>query len=127
MEWRHSISQLLRDRVRCYRRSRSCGEGRHREGVPVDDEQAIQADCEATFQWLMRRYGDRLTADMVEGLRASVESVVKTVAAVRKVPLGNGDAPLLGFTPGPYRQGRQERQATPRTISRGNDSERAHE
>ncbi len=67
----------------------------------MDHQQEIQAECEAAFQWLMQRYGDRLTPDMVEGLRASVEGMVKTVAAVRTVPLGNGDAPLLGFTPGP--------------------------
>jgi hypothetical protein len=47
----------------------------------------------------MRRYGDRLTPDMVDGLRGAVEAVVKTVAAVRSVPLANGDAPLLGFAP----------------------------
>jgi hypothetical protein len=47
----------------------------------------------------MRRYGDRLTPDMVDGLRGSVEAVVKTVAAVRSVPLAHGDAPLFGFAP----------------------------
>jgi hypothetical protein len=36
---------------------------------------------------------------MVDGLRGSVEAVVKTVAAVRSVTLANGDAPLLGFAP----------------------------
>jgi hypothetical protein len=36
---------------------------------------------------------------MADGLRGAVESVVKTVAAVRSVKLENGDAPLIGFTP----------------------------
>jgi len=36
---------------------------------------------------------------MVDGLRGSVEAVVKTVAAVRSVTLANGDAPLFGFAP----------------------------
>ncbi len=79
----------------------------------MDHEQEIPAECEAAFEWLMRRYGDRLTPEMADGLRASVEGVVKTVAAMRKVPLANGDAPLLGFDPGPRRQERQERQGAP--------------
>jgi len=62
-------------------------------------EQATRIECEATFDLLMRRYGDRLTAEMADGLRGAVESVVKTVAAVRSVKLENGDAPLVGFTP----------------------------
>jgi hypothetical protein len=65
----------------------------------VSQEPEIQGECEATVDLLMRRYGDRLTPDMVDGLRGSVEAVVKTVAAVRSVPLANGDAPLLGFAP----------------------------
>jgi hypothetical protein len=48
---------------------------------------------------LMDRYGERLTPEMREGLRGSVETVVKTVAAVRSVRLDNGDAPLGGFAP----------------------------
>ncbi|MBP1777753.1 MAG: hypothetical protein H6Q86_3763 [candidate division NC10 bacterium] len=56
-------------------------------------------ECEAAFDLLIRRYGERLTPEMVDGLRGSVEAVVKTVAAVRSVKLANGDAPLLGFAP----------------------------
>jgi hypothetical protein len=65
----------------------------------VSQEQEIQVECEAAFNLLMRRYGDRLTPDMVDGLRGAVEAVGKTVAAVRAVPLANGDAPLRGFAP----------------------------
>ena len=65
----------------------------------MSEELPIQRECEAAFDLLMRRYGERLTPEMAEGLRGSVEAVVKTVAAVRSVPLGNGDAPLFGFTP----------------------------
>jgi hypothetical protein len=66
----------------------------------VSKEQGIQRECEATFDLLMCRYGDRLTPEMVDGLRDSVETVMKTVAAVRSVKLEYGDAPLLGFAPG---------------------------
>ncbi len=63
------------------------------------EAQRVPAETEAVLDLLMRRYGDRLTPEMSEGLRGAVEGVVKTVAAVRSVPLENGDAPLLGFTP----------------------------
>ncbi len=66
----------------------------------MDQEEEIQVESTVAFEWLMHRYGDRVSPDMVQGLRASVEAVVKTVAAIRKVSLANGDAPLLGFTPG---------------------------
>jgi len=65
----------------------------------VSEVLPIQKECEAAFDLLMRRYGDRLTPEMAEGLRGSVEAVVKTVAAVRSVKLENGDAPLIGFAP----------------------------
>jgi len=65
----------------------------------MTDHPTIQAECDEAIGLLMRRYGDRLTPEMAEGLRGAVEGVVKTVVAVRSVPLGNGDAPLLGFTP----------------------------
>ena len=65
----------------------------------MSEEQRIQMECEAAFDMLMRRYGDRLTPEMVGGLRGSVETVVKTVAAVRSVRLENGDAPLVCFAP----------------------------
>jgi hypothetical protein len=63
----------------------------------VTDEH--RTECEAAFDWLMRRYGDRLTPEMAEDLRGSVEAVARTVAALRAVKLENGDAPLVGFAP----------------------------
>lgn len=70
----------------------------------MSDEQDIRLECEAAFEFLMRRYGERLTPEMVEGLRGSVETVVRTVAALRAVKLENGDAPLVGLPP-PRRAG----------------------
>ena len=61
------------------------------------DEHEFQSECGVAFDLLMRRYGDRLSSEMVDGLRGSVEAVVKTVQALRSVKLQNGDAPLLGF------------------------------
>ena len=65
----------------------------------MSDERGIQQERDAIFDWLMERYGDRLTPEMAEGLRGTVEGVVKTVTAVRAVKLENGEAPLLGFAP----------------------------
>jgi hypothetical protein len=65
----------------------------------VTDEQTVQMECEAAFSLLMRRYGDRLTSEMADGLRRSVETVMKTVTALRSVTLENGDAPLVCFAP----------------------------
>ncbi len=65
----------------------------------MSQEHAIQEECEAAFDLLMRRYGDRLTPEMADGLRGAVQAVGKTVAAVRSVRLENGDAPLTGFAP----------------------------
>ncbi len=48
---------------------------------------------------LMQRYGDRLSAEQADALRVAVQAVVKTVVAVRTVPLSNGEAPLVGFAP----------------------------
>ncbi len=65
----------------------------------MSEDQRMQTESEAAFDLLMRRYGDRLTPEMVEGLRGSVEAVEKTVVALRSVRLENGDAPLVGFAP----------------------------
>lgn len=65
----------------------------------MSEEQRIQMECEAAFDLLMRRYGNRLTTEMADGLRESVKTVVKTVAALRSVRLENGDAPLVAFAP----------------------------
>ena len=65
----------------------------------MSEDQGIQRECEAALDLLMHRYGERLTPEMRDGLRGSVETVVKTVAAVRSVRLENGEAPLGGFAP----------------------------
>ncbi len=52
-----------------------------------------------THALLMQRYASRLSPEQAEVLRAAVEAVVRTVSAVRAVPLSNGEAPLLGFAP----------------------------
>ena len=62
-------------------------------------ENDLQRECDAAYDMLMRRYGDRLSPEMADGLRAAIESVMKTVTALRAFPLANGDAPLLSVAP----------------------------
>ena len=63
----------------------------------MTDEQEFRQECEAAFDLLMRRYGNRLSSEMVDGLRGSVEAVVRTVRTLRSIKLQNGDAPLVVF------------------------------
>jgi len=65
----------------------------------VSEEQTIQQETETAFDLLMRRYGDRFPSEMADELRGCVETVVKTVAALRSARLENGEAPLVGFAP----------------------------
>jgi len=65
----------------------------------VHGESDLQQECDAAYEMLMRRYGDRLSPEMADGLRAAVESVVKTVTTLRAIPLANGDAPLPSAAP----------------------------
>ncbi len=58
-----------------------------------------ERELDHTYAFLIERYGNRLSPEMAETLRVAVGAVMKTVSAVRAVPLANGDAPLLGFSP----------------------------
>ncbi len=59
----------------------------------------MSTESEAALDLLMRLYGDRLTPDMASGLKGSVEALMKTIDALRAVPLTNANAPLEAFAP----------------------------
>ncbi len=63
------------------------------------EDPGIREECEAAFNRLLQRYGNRLSPTMREELRESVGAVVKTVTALRSVRLENGEAPLAPFIP----------------------------
>ena len=65
----------------------------------MNDADAVKEESEALFGLVKRRYGDRLTPDTLDGLRAAVETVAKTVVALRSVKLEYRDEPLVLFTP----------------------------
>jgi len=53
---------------------------------------------------IQHRYGNRLSIQDIEEVKKGVDGVIKTVAALRSVPLANSDEPMLRFTP--YREER---------------------
>ena len=59
----------------------------------------IKKETEILLSWIIDRYGPQIHPGMVDGLRAAVETVVKTVIPLRKVKLENSDGPLSSFIP----------------------------
>ena len=51
------------------------------------------------FELIRTRYGNRLTAEQLEGVRRGVVAVVAQSALLRAVRLANDDEPVQRFTP----------------------------
>jgi hypothetical protein len=68
----------------------------------MSEEKHSPADVEAMMSLIMHHYGSRLTAAQLEEVRQGVEGLARVTAALRQVPLSNGDEPLAVFVP--YRQ-----------------------
>ena len=51
------------------------------------------------FELIRIRYGGRLTAEQLEGVRRGVAAVVEQAALLRAVRLDNADEPVQRFTP----------------------------
>jgi len=49
--------------------------------------------------WITRLYGDRLTQEELEGVEERLESVLKALESLRRVPLENWDEPSHLFKP----------------------------
>jgi len=60
-------------------------------------------DPDAEKEYLCRliqyRYGDRLSAQAFEEVKKGIDGVIKTVTALRAVPLANSDEPMPRFIP----------------------------
>ena len=56
-------------------------------------------EAEALVELLRVRYGDRLTATELEGLRRDVAAIVEQAAALRRVRLDNAAEPAQRFAP----------------------------
>ena len=55
------------------------------------------AEVELRLALVRQRYGDRLTAEQLDEMRQALAVQVDNAAALRAVPLANGDAPYPPF------------------------------
>jgi hypothetical protein len=63
----------------------------------MTDGEAAKAEVEALFALVSARYGARLDAQQLEGVRKAIEGIVEQARAVRAVRLGNADEPTTAF------------------------------
>jgi hypothetical protein len=61
--------------------------------APDDAAAARQAEIDARAEDVLRRYGDRLSAEQKAEVRRLVGELQKTLDKLRTYPLGNGDQP----------------------------------
>jgi hypothetical protein len=61
---------------------------------PTTDE-----EVETLFALVRQRYGSRLTAAQLDGVRKGIEAIVAQARALRQVRLENADAPFPPFVP----------------------------
>lgn len=66
---------------------------------PEPMEPDVRAEADVLFDLLRRRYGSRLRADELEGVRKGIQGVVEGGRALRAVRLDNGDEPFAPFVP----------------------------
>jgi hypothetical protein len=58
---------------------------------------AVHAEVETLLALVRERYGDRLDAEQLAGVRATVEGIVRAARALRAVRLANTDEPAQPF------------------------------
>jgi hypothetical protein len=57
----------------------------------------VRTEVETLLALVRERYGDRLDAEQLAGVRATVEGIVRAARAVRAVRLANTDEPAQPF------------------------------
>jgi hypothetical protein len=65
----------------------------------MSEPEAMAREAEILFELVRARYGGRLTAAQLEGVRRGVAAIVAQSTALRAVRLGNADEPVQRFTP----------------------------
>ncbi|MGH7299053.1 MAG: hypothetical protein ACREKQ_17535 [Candidatus Rokuibacteriota bacterium] len=63
----------------------------------MSDDDAVRAEVEARLALVRERYGGRLDADQLAGVRTAIEGIVQAARALRAVRLGNADEPAQPF------------------------------
>lgn len=66
---------------------------------PEPMEPDVRAEADVLFDLVRRRYGSRLRADELDGVRKGIQGVVEGARALRAVRLDNGDEPFPPFAP----------------------------
>lgn len=61
--------------------------------------EAVLAEVETLFALVRERYGGRLDAEQLAGVRTAIEGIVQAARALRAVRLTNGDEPGQPFVP----------------------------
>ena len=65
----------------------------------MSEPEAVRAEVETLFTLVRERYGDRLDAEQLAGVRTAIVGIVQAARALRAVRLTNGDEPGQPFTP----------------------------
>jgi hypothetical protein len=63
----------------------------------MGEADAVHAEVETLLALVRERYGDRLDAEQLASVRASVEGIVRAARALRAVRLANVDEPGQPF------------------------------
>jgi hypothetical protein len=58
---------------------------------------AVRAEVDTMLALVRERYGDRLDAEQVAGVRTAIEAIVQASRALRAVRLTNADEPAQPF------------------------------
>jgi hypothetical protein len=63
----------------------------------MSDSEAFHAEVETMLALVRERYGDRLDAEQLAGVRTALEGIVQAARALRAVRLTNADEPAQPF------------------------------
>jgi len=66
---------------------------------PMNEQNEVKTQKEVLFDCLKELYRDRFSPEMQNDLKAAMETVVKTVMALRSVPMNSYGDLSLSFTP----------------------------
>jgi len=63
----------------------------------MSEPDAVRAEVETLLALVRERYGSRLDAEQLAGVRTAIEGIVRAARALRAVRLGNADEPAQPF------------------------------
>ena len=63
----------------------------------MSDVDAVRAEVDTMLALVRERYGSRLDADQLAGVRTAIEAIVQASRALRAVRLTNADEPAQPF------------------------------